>query len=116
MGAEEQGRKWLKLWTQVLERVAKTEGKCFVLAKSTGPDQYKLEGGAQEGEVMVFDPSFKHETFNPTTRDRIILNIDIFHPELTDLECEVIQETIRLKKEMFGSTEEEVHPDRQPGR
>jgi len=59
----------------------------------------------REGEVMVFDPSFKHETFNPTSQDRIILNIDLFHPELTDLECRVIQETIRLKKELFGSTE-----------
>ena len=66
----------------------------------------------RDGEVMVFDPSFKHETFNPTSQDRIILNIDIFHPELTDLECDVIRETIRLKKEMFGSTQEEVHPDR----
>ncbi|EOD10600.1 hypothetical protein EMIHUDRAFT_120510 [Emiliania huxleyi CCMP1516] len=56
----------------------------------------------REGEVMVFDPSFKHETFNPTSQDRIILNIDLFHPELTDLEC---RETIRLKKELFGSTE-----------
>jgi len=83
---------------------------------------------------MVFDPSFRHETFNPTAQercpplprpvhepsptplagpplhtrsceqDRIILNIDLFHPELTDLECRVIQETIRLKKELFGST------------
>lgn len=70
----------------------------------------------QDGEVMVFDPSFLHETFNPTSQDRIILNIDIFHPELTDLECNVIRETIRLKKQMFGSTPEEVHPDRAPGR
>jgi hypothetical protein len=49
-------------------------------------------------------------------QDRIILNIDIFHPDLTDLECDVIRETIRLKKELFGSTQEEVHPDRAPGR
>jgi len=70
----------------------------------------------QDGEVMVFDPSFLHETFNPTSQDRIILNIDIFHPELTDLECNVIRETICLKKQMFGSTPEEVHPDRAPGR
>ena len=55
----------------------------------------------REGEVMVFDPSFKHETFNPTSQDRIILNIDLFHPELTDLECRVIQETIRLKTESY---------------
>ena len=61
---------------------------------------------------MVFDPSFKHETFNPTSQDRIILNIDVFHPELSDLECEAIQMSINLKKELFGSTEEEVHASR----
>jgi len=66
----------------------------------------------QEGEVMLFDPSFKHETFNPTSQDRIILNIDVFHPELTDLECEAIQMSIALKKKLFGSTVEEVHVTR----
>jgi len=49
----------------------------------------------------------RHQTFNPTTQERVILNIDIFHPELTDLECEAIRMTIDLKKKLFGSTEEE---------
>ena len=52
---------WLKLWTEVLEKVAETGGKCFVLAKDTGSGGYTLEGGAQEGEVnvakMVLDPT-----------------------------------------------------------
>ena len=54
----------------------------------------------------------RHETFNPTDQDRIILNIDVFHPELTDLECEAIKLTIGLKKKLFGATEEEVHATR----
>lgn len=54
----------------------------------------------------------RHETFNPTEEERIILNIDVFHPELTDLECQAIQFTIALKKKLFGSTEEEVHESR----
>ena len=54
----------------------------------------------------------RHETFNPTDQDRIILNIDVFHPELTDLECEAIKLTIELKKKLFGATEEEVHATR----
>jgi len=60
-----------------------------------------------DGTVMIFDPSFKHETYNPTTQERVILNIDIFHPELTDIECEAIRLTVDLKKKLFGSTEEE---------
>ena len=53
MSEEEQGRQWLKLWTEVLEKVKSTGGKCFVLAKCLGPNQYALEGGAQTGEVNV---------------------------------------------------------------
>ena len=54
----------------------------------------------------------RHETYNPTSQERIILNIDVFHPELTDLECYAIQSSIALKKKLFGSTEEEVHETR----
>ena len=45
-------------------------------------------------------------------QDRVILNIDVFHPELSALECEAIQLTIDLKKQLFGSTEEELHETR----
>jgi len=38
--------------------------------------------------------------------------VDVFHPELTDLECSAIQLSIALKKELFGSTQEEVHESR----
>ena len=45
---------------EVLEKVAETGGKCFVLAKDTGSGGYVLEGGAQAGEgnvaKMVLDP------------------------------------------------------------
>jgi hypothetical protein len=53
MSKEEQGRQWLRLWTEVLEIVANTGGKCFVMAKDIGQGQYTLEGGAQSGEVNV---------------------------------------------------------------
>jgi hypothetical protein len=53
LSEEEQGRQWLRLWTEVMDTVVKTGGKCFVMAKSTGPDQYILEGGAQSGEINI---------------------------------------------------------------
>ena len=53
LSEEEQGRQWLKLWTEVLEVVKLKGGTCFVMAKSTGPGKYVLEGGAQSGEVNV---------------------------------------------------------------
>ena len=52
MSEAEQGRQWLRLWTEVLQRVKVTGGKCFVMAKSTEAS-YTLEGGAQKGEVNV---------------------------------------------------------------
>ena len=53
MSEAEQGRQWLKLWTEVMEKVAATGGKCFVMAKSVDGGGYTLEGGAQSGEVNV---------------------------------------------------------------
>ena len=48
----------------------------------------------------------------PPCQERIILNIDVYHPELTDLECEAIALTVALKKKLFGSTQEELHESR----
>ena len=53
MSEAEQGRQWLKLWTEVMEKVSATGGKCFVMAKSVDGGGYTLEGGAQSGEVNV---------------------------------------------------------------
>ena len=53
LSEEEQGRQWLRLWTEVLQIVKVKGGKCFVMAKRMGPDRYTLEGGAQSGEVNV---------------------------------------------------------------
>ena len=53
MSAEVQGQKWLQLWTQVCEKVKATNGKCFVMAKGTGPDDFTLEGNAQQGELNI---------------------------------------------------------------
>jgi hypothetical protein len=53
MNAEQQGSKWLELWTNVLKKVKKTGGKCIVMARGTCESDYKLEGNTQQGEVNV---------------------------------------------------------------
>ena len=53
MTEEQQGAEWLRLWCQMLEKVRDTGGNCYVMAKSTAPGQYTLEGGGQKGEVQV---------------------------------------------------------------
>jgi aspartyl/asparaginyl beta-hydroxylase (cupin superfamily) len=35
------------------------------------------------GKTLVFDDSFEHEVWNDSSRRRVILIFDIFHPDLT---------------------------------
>jgi len=55
MTPEEQGKKWLELWTKVAMKVQETGGTCFVIVKGTGPgpDDFVVEGNAQKGEINV---------------------------------------------------------------
>ena len=40
----------------------------------------------REGECLVFDDSLEHEAWNHTSEARIVLIIDVWHPELTPAE------------------------------
>ena len=53
MSEIEQGQRWLQLWAEVLHKVKKTRGTCYVMAKGTDEDNFELEGGAQHGEVEI---------------------------------------------------------------
>lgn len=53
----------------------------------------------QTGRAFVFDPSFLHRTHNPTAGERVILNIDVWHPGLEEVEktaigrvCEMVEQ------------------------
>lgn len=37
----------------------------------------------EEGRVMIFDDSFEHELWNPSGQTRIVLILDVWHPDLT---------------------------------
>ena len=50
----------------------------------------------KEGEMMIFDDSYEHEAVNLSkTEERVILLMDIWHPDL-------VQEEIEDIKTMFG--------------
>ena len=38
----------------------------------------------QEGKLLIFDDSFEHEVWHNGTEFRLILIIDMWHPDLTD--------------------------------
>lgn len=44
---------------------------------------------------MVFDDSFTHEAWNASDRCRAVLIIDLWHPDLSDWEIEVLEEMHR---------------------
>ena len=52
MSEEEQGARWLQLWTEVCMKVQATGGTCFVMGRGTAQSSV-LEGKAQQGEVNV---------------------------------------------------------------
>ena len=49
-----------------------------------------------EGQAVLFDDSYEHETRNRTDHERVVLLFDVWHPELTLRERESIID-------MFGS-------------
>jgi len=44
----------------------------------------------------VFDDSFEHEVWNNSTESRVILLVDVWHPELTLNERVILEPTLKL--------------------
>jgi aspartate beta-hydroxylase len=40
----------------------------------------------QEGRCVVFDDSFQHEAANDSPRPRVVLVLDVWHPDFSDNE------------------------------
>ena len=53
----------------------------------------------EEGRVLILDDSFEHEAWNPADEARIVLLVDVWHPELREDERETVREHFR-----FGET------------
>lgn len=47
--------------------------------------------GWKEGDCIVFDDHFEHEAWNHADRDRIVLIVDLWHPDLSDEEVERLE-------------------------
>ena len=45
----------------------------------------------REGSCLVFDDSFEHEAWNHTERDRIVLIVDLWHPDLSAIEVRLLE-------------------------
>jgi hypothetical protein len=45
----------------------------------------------REGECLVFDDHFEHEAWNHTAEDRIVLIVDLWHPDLSTTEVRLLE-------------------------
>jgi hypothetical protein len=50
------------------------------------------------GEALVFDDTIEHEAMNPTDELRVVLIIDVWHPDLTDVEKEAVGALIATER------------------
>ena len=53
----------------------------------------------QEGKCLAFQDTFEHEAKNPSERTRINLMLDVWHPELTEVERRYLQRWSQLTHE-----------------
>lgn len=49
----------------------------------------------QEGKCLLFDDAFEHEVWNDSDRDRLMLIVDFWHPDLDDPECRAMGQILR---------------------
>ncbi len=49
-----------------------------------------IERTAEEGRCVVFDDSFTHEAWNRSAQPRVVLVVDLWHPDLTDDEVALL--------------------------
>jgi hypothetical protein len=76
-----------------------SDGRNFILTSHLGlniPEGCWLEVGGvkqgwQEGKLTTLDTSFVHSTTNPSDKDRHVLILDFWHPELTSSERSALE-------------------------
>lgn len=47
-----------------------------------------------EGEVLVLDDSFEHEVWNHSSQPRVVLCVDVWHPDFSDAEVNFLERTL----------------------
>lgn len=50
----------------------------------------------EEGKCLVLDDSFEHEVWNRSDQTRIILLVDSWHPELTEIEVQALEKLVPM--------------------
>jgi len=93
-----------------------TDGRNFILTAHLGvkvpstktgeceSDQLYLSVGGErrrweEGKCLVFSTSYLHSTWNDSDGDRVVLLVDFWHPDVTEVEREFLRRVYEMKRE-----------------
>ncbi|NIP76307.1 MAG: hypothetical protein GTN90_10120, partial [Xanthomonadales bacterium] len=57
-----------------------------------GQDIYHWE----TGKCLIFDDGYEHEVWNDSESERIVLIIDLWHPDMTPAECWALDTARRM--------------------
>ena len=67
----------------------------------------------EEGKCMVFDDTFEHEVWNRTDQERLVLLIDLWHPDLTEPERDALDAinwlSLNKARAMIGTWQRNDH-------
>jgi aspartate beta-hydroxylase len=66
----------------------------------------------QEGKCLVLDDSFEHEVWNRGERTRFILLLEVWHPDLTEVEKRFLSWAMLAAAEADGGTGTDNAPTR----
>jgi len=72
------------------------------------PDGCEFRVGSEsrrwrEGKCLVFDDSFEHEVWNRSDSTRVVLLLDVWHPDLTEIEIAILS---RARSLIIGNQRE----------
>lgn len=57
----------------------------------------------EPGKLLMFDDTIRHEAWNFSDRLRVVLIFDVWHPMLTDLERELVSQTVQGMLSYYGT-------------
>ncbi len=68
----------------------------------TPPDCELVVGGEartwEPGKIIAFDDTFLHEAINRSDQDRVVLIFSVWHPDLSEAECDAVQRSFQARQ------------------
>ncbi|UXI68306.1 aspartyl/asparaginyl beta-hydroxylase domain-containing protein [Tahibacter amnicola] len=64
-----------------------------------------LDHAWQEGKVVVFDDTYEHEAWNRSDSTRVVMILDTWHPDLTDVERAAITDLVGVIGDFNGAAD-----------